>query len=178
MVYKFHNTLEEFSLFLTHNCNGIIDKCFDGHHLVNLCQKLPRLQSFSFGIQLQFLERFNNEILNDFIEAFRESYWINGPLGCIRVCVNYHQVFRLVQIYSLPYKFSENIIYCTIDLVETKFNVNDDDESRIIRKSLSMPFELLWHGMRWLCLSFNEKQKIPITFFETIQYLHGRGKLI
>lgn len=157
----------------------MIDKCFDGHHLTNLCQKLSRLRSLSFALQLQFFERPSNKILNDFIEVFRQSYWINGPLDCIRMCINYHQVLRVVQICSLPYRFSKNIIHCTIDLIETKFNVNiNNDENRIIRKNMSMPFELLWHGMRWLCVYFVEKQKIPIAFFEAIQCLHARGKLI
>lgn len=93
------------------------------------------------------------------------------------MCINYHQIFRIIQIYSLPYKFSNNIIDCTIDLIHTKFNVNED-ENRIVGKNLSVTFEPLWHGMRWLCLSFNEKQKIPIVFLEALQYLHGRSKLV
>ncbi|CAF1517292.1 unnamed protein product [Adineta ricciae] len=177
LIYKFHNTLEDLSMFLIHNCNGVIDKCFDGHRLANLCQKLPCLQSFSFACRLQVLERPSNEILDGFIGAFRESYWIDGPLGLIRVCVNYHQVLRVVQIYSLPYKFSENIVYCTIDFMDVKFNVNEQ-ENTIIRRNMPMPLELLWHRMRWLCASFIGKQKIPVAFFEALQYLRGRNKVL
>ena len=109
LVDRFNNTLEDFSLLLTHYYNGERDICFDGHRLAAVCSRLSQLRLLHFGIQLRFIEQPSRQILYEFIEAFRTSFWLEAPLGRIRVCVNYHQVLDYVQIFSLPYiHFSYN----------------------------------------------------------------------
>ncbi|CAF3029462.1 unnamed protein product [Rotaria sp. Silwood2] len=85
LVDKFNNTLEEFSLFLIHYCSGELDICFDGHRLAALCSRLSHLRSLHFAIQLRFIEPPSRQILYDFIEAFRTPFWLDGPLGRIRI---------------------------------------------------------------------------------------------
>ncbi|CAF2140704.1 unnamed protein product [Rotaria magnacalcarata] len=74
LVDRFANTLEEFSLFLTHHCNGELDICFDGYRLATLCSGLSHLRSLHFGIQLQFIEPPSSQIMSDFIQAFRTPF--------------------------------------------------------------------------------------------------------
>ncbi|CAM4825968.1 unnamed protein product [Rotaria magnacalcarata] len=50
LVDKFANTLEEFSLFLTHHCNVELDMCFGGYRLATVCSGLSHLRSLHFSI--------------------------------------------------------------------------------------------------------------------------------
>lgn len=174
LIEKFHSTLENFSLFLTHYCNGEVDICFNGHRLATLCNRLSHLRSLHFAIQVQFLERATRQILFDFLQAFRTPFWLDGPLGRIKVCVNYHPVFRFVQMYSLPYTFSDNTVFRTIDLIDVLFNYNE--EKKEIPNDLPVTFETLSYGMKWLFISFLEKQNIPILFLRALQSPHSQGK--
>lgn len=167
LIDKFNNTLEEFSLFLTHYCNGERDICFDGHRLAVLCNKLSHLRSLHFAIHLRFIQPPGRQILDEFIEAFRTPFWLNGPLGRIRVGVNYHQVFDHVQIFSLPYTFFDNTVYHTIDIIDTLFNINEKEQE--IQDDLSISLQNLWCGIRCLIISFVENQKIPISFLYALQ---------
>jgi hypothetical protein len=167
LVDKFSNTLEEFSLFLTHYCNGELDICFNGDRLVSLCSRLSCLRSLHFAIRLRFLERPSTQILFDFIHAFQTPFWLNGSLGCVRVCVNYHQVFEFVQIFSLPYTFSDNPLFLTIDLIDIVFNDSEDEKK--LSNNLSITMEPFWCGIKWLFISLVEKQKIPISFLHALQ---------
>ncbi|CAF2225399.1 unnamed protein product [Rotaria magnacalcarata] len=167
LVDKFTNSLEEFSLFLTHYCNGEHDICFDGYRLATLCSRLSHLRSLHFGIQLQFIEPPSSQTLSDFIQAFRRPTWLNGPLVCIRVCVNYHQVFRLVQMFSLSYVFSNNTVYRTTDLIDILFNTSEAEKD--ISNNLPIALRSLWSGMEALCISLFEKQKIPTSFIHALQ---------
>jgi hypothetical protein len=176
LVDKFTNTLEEFSLFLIHYCNGELDICFNGHRLASLCSKLSHLQSLHFAIQVKFMERPSAQTLLDFTQAFQTPFWLNGPLGRIRVCVNYHQIFHFVQIVSLPYKFPEIPLYRTIDLIDAVFNTNEDEKK--ISNNLSMTLEPLWCGMKWLFICLMDKQKIPISFFHALQCSCSQSKSI
>jgi hypothetical protein len=176
LVDKFHSTIEEFSLFLTHYCNGELDICFNGHRLAILCNRLYHLRSLRFAIQVQFLERPTSQTLFDFLEDFRTPFWLDGPLGHIQVCVNYHQVFRFVQMYSLPYTFSDNTVFSTIDLIDVLFNKNKEEKE--IRNDLSVALEPLWYGMKGLFISLAENQNIPISFLRALQYPYGQGMLI
>ncbi|CAF5044408.1 unnamed protein product, partial [Rotaria magnacalcarata] len=176
LVDRFANTLEEFSLFLTHHCNGELDVCFDGYRLATLCSGLSHLRSLHFGIQLQFIEPPSSQIMSDFIQAFRTPFWLNGPLGCIRVCVNYHQVFRLVQMSSLPYVFSNNTVFRTIDLIDILFNTSEAEKD--ISNHLPIALRSLWSGMETLCISLFEKQKIPTSFIHALQCPSSHNKVL
>ena len=163
-------------MFLTHYCNGEVDICFDGHRLATLCNRLSHLRSLDFAIQVQFLERPTSQTLFDFLQAFRTPFWLDGPLGRIQVCVNYHQVLRFVQMYSLPYTFSDNTVFCTIDLIDVLFNHGEKEKE--IQNDLSIALETLWHGMKSLFISLLEKQKIPLLFLRTLQSSGNQSKLI
>ncbi|CAM4786161.1 unnamed protein product [Rotaria magnacalcarata] len=176
LVDKFNNTLEEFSLFLTHYCNGELDICFDGHRLAALCSRLSHLRSLHFAIQLQFIESPSRQILYDFIEAFRTPFWLDGPLGRIRVCVNYHQVFDHVQIFSLPYTFFDNTIYRTIDLIDALFNTSEKGQET--SNDLSITLRSFWCGIRCLFISLVEKQKIPVSFLYALQCPPSQNKTL
>ncbi|CAF3351321.1 unnamed protein product [Rotaria socialis] len=176
LVDKFNNTLQEFSLFLTHYCNGELDICFDGHRLAALCSRLSHLRSLHFAIQLQFIESPSRQILYDFIEAFRTPFWLDGPLGRIRVCVNYHQVFDYVQIFSLPYTFFDNTVYRTIDLIDALFNTSEKGQE--ISNDLSITLRSFWCGIRCLFISLVEKQKIPVSFLYALQCPPSQNKTL
>ncbi len=175
LVDKFNNTLEEFSLFLTHYCNGELDICFDGHRLTILCNRLSHLRILHFAIQLQFIERPSRQILYDFIEPFRTPFWLDGSLGRKRVCVNYHQVLNYIQIFSIPYTFFDNTAYFTIDLIDTLFNISEENQE--IQNGLSITHIYFLTGIRRLYLSFVEKQKIPVSFLYSLQCSSSHSKL-
>ncbi|CAF3335804.1 unnamed protein product [Rotaria socialis] len=176
LLDEFNNTLQEFSLFLTHYCNGELDICFDGHRLAALCSRLSHLRSLHFAIQLQFIESPSRQILYDFIEAFRTPFWLDGPLGRIRVCVNYHQVFDYVQIFSLPYTFFDNTVYRTIDLIDALFNTSEKGQE--ISNDLSITLRSFWCGIRCLFISLVEKQKIPVSFLYALQCPPSQNKTL
>ncbi|CAF0813267.1 unnamed protein product [Adineta steineri] len=176
LVEKFSNTLEEFSLYLTHYCKGEVDICFNGYHLTTLCNKLSRLRSLHFTIQIPFLEHPDSEILAHFIAAFRTPFWLDGPMGYIRVCVNYHRLMRFVQIYSLPYTFYDDTVFHTIDLIDVLFN--DNEYGKQTQKDLPVTLETLWYGVRWLYISFNKNQKIPISFLYALQCSRSQGRML
>lgn len=175
LIDKFSNTLEKFSLYLTHYCNGDTDMCFNGYRLAILCNKLSRLQSIHFAIQIPLMEKPIRQILTDFIRAFRTPFWLDGPLGCIQVCVTYHQIQRSVQMCSLPYTFPDNTVFHTIDLIDVLFN--NIEEEKQIQNDLSITLAPLWHGTKWLFIAFTKNQKIPISFLRALQCPHSQGNL-
>jgi hypothetical protein len=176
LMNKFTNTVEEFSLCLTHYCNGEVDICFNGHRLALLCSRLSHLRSLNFAIQVQFIERRSTQTLTDFVQTFRTPFWLDGPLGHIQVCVTYHQAFDYVQMYSLPYTFSDNTLFCTIDLLDVIFNNIEEEKER--PNNLSIELRPLWYGTKWLFISSVEKQKIPISFVHALQCPYSQSKLI
>ena len=161
LIEKFHSALENLSLFLTHYCNGEVDICFNGHRLANLCNRLSHLCSLHFAIQVQFIEPPTSQTLFDFLQDFRTPFWLDGRLGRLKVCVNYHRIFRVVQMYSLPYTFSDNTVFRTIDLIDELYNYNEE-KKEIVPNDLP-------DRIRWLFISFLEKQNIPILFLRALQ---------
>ncbi|CAF1114414.1 unnamed protein product [Adineta ricciae] len=176
LVDKYKNTLEEFSLFFVHFCDGEFDICFDGHRLATLCARLIHLQVLHFSIQLQFLVPPSRQILDGFIKAFRTSFWLDGPLGQMRVCVNYHRVVDYVQIFSLPYTFFDNPLSRATDLIDTLFNT--DEKMQGMTNDLSVVFKSLWRGMKRIYMCFLEKEKIPISIFHALQCPSSQGKTL
>ncbi|CAM4819350.1 unnamed protein product [Rotaria magnacalcarata] len=138
LMGKFTNTVEEFSLCLTHYCTDEVDVCFNGHRLATLCSRLPRLRSLHFAIHLQFIERRRTQTLTDFAQTFRTPFWLDGPLGRIQVCMTYDQVFNFVQMLSLPYTFSDNILFYTIDLIDVLFNNSEEEKERPNNLSIAL----------------------------------------
>ena len=171
---RFANTLEDFSLCLIHFCNGEIEHCFNGHRLATLCNKLSRLRSLHFAILGQLIKLSSRQILSDFIKTFRTSFWLDGPLGSIRVCVNYHEVFGFIQMFSLPYTFSDTTLFLTIDLIDVLFNTAE--EKIQTSDDLSVGLGPLWYGMRWLLISLVKNQKIPMSFIRALQYCKRQGE--
>lgn len=163
-------------MFLTHHCNGERDICFDGRRLAALCGRLPHLRSLHSAIQLQFIEPPNRQVLYEFIEPFHTPFWLNGPLGRITVCVNYHQVLDYLQIFSLPYIFFDNTVYRTIDIIDTLFNTNEEEQE--IPTDLSIALRSFWCGIRCLFISLFEKQKIPVSFLHAHQCPSTQSKLL
>lgn len=176
LIDKFINTVEEFSLCLTHYCNDEVDEFFNGHHLATLCSRLSHLRSLNFAIKLQFIERRNIRSLTDFAQTFRIPFWLDGPLGRIQVCTTYDQVFDFVQMFSLPYTFSDNTLFYTIDLIHVLFNTSEEERER--PNNLSVVLRPLWCGMRWLYVFMVEKLQIPISFIHALQCSCSQSKLI
>ncbi|CAF4480991.1 unnamed protein product [Rotaria magnacalcarata] len=138
--------------------------------------RLSRLRSLNFAIHLQFIERRSTQTLTDFAQTFRTPFWLDGPLGRIQFCMTYDQAFNFVQIFSLPYTFSDNILFYTIDLIDVLFNNSEEEKER--PNNLSIALRPLWCGMRWLFISMVEKQKIPISFIHALQCSCSQNKIL
>ena len=176
LVDKFANTLETFSLFLIHYCNGKVDQCFNSHRLAALCSRLSHLRTLHFAILGQSIERPRSHTLSDITHAFCTPFWLDGPLGRIRVCVDYHQVMGFVQMFSLPYTFPDAALFHIIDLIDVLFNTNEDEKEA--SNDLSIALRPLWRGMIWLIIFFLDEQKIPISFLCALQSPDSQGELI
>ncbi|CAF1653756.1 unnamed protein product [Adineta ricciae] len=182
LVEKFHNTLEEFSLFFVHFCDGELDICFNSHRLATLCDRLAHLRVLRFAIHLRFLERPSQQILYDFVKGFQTSFWLDGRFGRVRVCVDYHQLLDYVQIFSLPYQFYDNTLYRTTDLIDALFNTDEDTQMR--GNDLSITFKSLWCDQTLSITNAkgvmpnNIDQCVQLTQFTTLQLLCESGMTI
>ncbi|CAF2990954.1 unnamed protein product [Rotaria sp. Silwood2] len=136
-----------------------------------LLHYLPQLEYLGQLIKLS-----SRQILSDFIETFRTSFWLDGPLGSIRVCIDYHEVFGFIQMFSLPYTFSDTTLFLTIDLIGVLFNTRE--EKIETSDGLSVALGPLWYEMRWLLISLVKNQKIPMSFLRALQYCKRQGKVL
>jgi len=157
-----------------HRCDGEPDLCYNGYHLMNLCKKLLCLQSLDFCIQVQLFEKPNIQTLTSFTTTFRTPFWLNGPVGRKRVCVGFHQIYGIIQMFSLPYTFSDIPLFRTIDVINIQFNTNEENEK--IPVSLSVALESLWYKMNHLSISLIEKQQVPLSFLQALRCPRSHGK--
>jgi hypothetical protein len=170
-VEKFSYTLEVFFLSIIHNRDNDFNFCFDGHRLATLCSKLSQLRRLSFTIEIKLIEKPKNDLISKFTKSFSTSFWLNGPLGTVQVYVVYNSTFNVIQMGSLPYMFSDHLLFHTVDLINIQFNNSEDNMQ--IPLDLSVALKPLWYGMKYLYLSFGEKQQIPITFLRALQCPSG-----
>jgi hypothetical protein len=157
-----------------HRCDDEPNLCYNGYHLMILCQKLLYLQSLDFVIQVQLFEKPNIQTLTNCTTTFRTPFWLDGPIGCKRVCVVFHQVYRLMQMFSLPYNFTDIIQLQTIDVINIQFNICEENEK--ISFDLPVALESLWYKMNHLCISLTDKQKVPLSFLQALQCPLSHGK--
>jgi hypothetical protein len=173
-VENFAQSLEKFSLSMYHRCDDEPNLCYNGYHLMILCKKLLCLQSLDFVVQVQLLEKPNIQTLTNFTTTFCTPFWLDGPIGCKRVCVVFHQVYGLIQMFSLPYTFTDIIQFHTIDVINIQFNTCEENEK--IPFDLSVALESLWYKMNHLSISLIDKQKIPLSFLQALQSPRSHGK--
>jgi hypothetical protein len=81
-----------------------------------------------------------------------------------------------MQMYSLPYTFSDEPVFRTIDLIDELFNYSEEEKE--IEINLPIALEPLWYGLTWLSISFVKNQRIPILFLRTLQSPHSQSKMI
>jgi hypothetical protein len=153
-------------LFTCNICDGYINFCFDGHRLATLCGKLSQLQSLSFVVELRLINKPNNDIISEFTKTFCTPFWVNGPLGRIRVCVCYNSTYNAIETYSLPYMFPDHALFHTIDIIDVQFNISED--KRQIPIDLSVALEPLWYNIKQVMLSFGEQKQIPLIFLRAL----------
>ncbi len=77
--------------------------------------------------------------------------------------------------FAKPFK-STSIVKCevssvTVDLINIQFNTSEDNIQ--IPLDLSVALKPLWYNMKYLYLSFGEKQQIPIVFLRALQCPSG-----
>lgn len=138
-----------------------------------LCEKLPHLQSIKFGIQVQLFQKATKEMISHCTKTFCTPYWLNGPFGCKEVCVNFHQLYWHLQMFSLPYTFTDGGLARTIDLVQIQFNTCKEVDQ--IPTDLPRALEPLWTGMTRLFVSLFKNQQIPLSFLEALQHSRRHG---
>ena len=85
-------------------------------------KKLPHLQSIQFGIQVQLFQKSTNEMISHYTRTFSTPYWLNGPFGCKEVCVDFHQLYGHIHMFSLPFTFTNGGLVRTIDIANMQFN--------------------------------------------------------
>ncbi|CAF3886759.1 unnamed protein product, partial [Rotaria magnacalcarata] len=176
LAEKFSETLEHFSLSIYHYCRGEPYLNYNDTRLSILCQKLLHLRSLHFAIQVQLCEKSNNQTLTEFTRTFRIPFWFDGPFGRKRVCVDFHQLYNIVQMFSLPYTFNGIALIRTINLIDMQFNTSEEEEKVPI--NLSLALESLWCGMDHIYICLAEKQKVPLPFFQVLQCPHSQGKTL
>ncbi len=175
LVEKFINTLEVLSLFAVHLSDGDLNLCFDGHRLSILCGKLSQLRKLSFVVDVYLIEKPKNDLISRFTKTFCTPFWLNGPLDRIQVCVDSNSLFNVIRMLSLPYIFSNHVMFHTNDLINIRFNTNENKIQTPM--NLSVALEPLWYNMRRLLLNFAEKQQISLTLLCALQCrsrFHGK----
>jgi hypothetical protein len=158
-----------------HRCEDKSELYYNGHRLKILCEKLLYLRTLHFAIQVQLFKKPNSQTLTNFTSTFCTPFWLNGPFGCKRVCVDFNQFYGLVQMFSLPYTFSDVPLVRTIDLINIQFNTHQEEKK--IPINLSVELESLWRGMNRLYISLTENQKVPLSFCQALQYPRSQGEL-
>ncbi|CAF1613865.1 unnamed protein product [Adineta ricciae] len=176
LLFKFIQSLEYLSISIYHRCENEPDLNYDGYSLSILCQKLIHLRSFHFAIQIQMFEIIDENIVDNFTKTFSTPFWLNGPFGCKRVCVDFEPMYGLIQIYSLPYVFNDKNLIRSIDLVNIKFNTDLKENKKL--QNLSQKLETLWVGMNRLYLHFDKNQVLSSLFIQTLQCPASQGKTL
>ncbi|CAF4088400.1 unnamed protein product, partial [Adineta steineri] len=99
LLLNFVQSLESLSISMYHRCDNEPDLNYDGYSLSILCQKFLHLRSFHFALQIQMFERADENIINNFVNTFSTPFWLNGPFGCKRVCVDFEQIYGWIQMF-------------------------------------------------------------------------------
>ena len=166
-IEKFANTLGELSLSLEHLCNDDLNLCFDGHRLAKLCGKLTQLQKISFFFENKLLEQSNGNLISKLTQSFTTSFWLTGHLGRVQVGVSYNSTRNMIQIFSLPYNFTEVSFNHSLDLIDVQFNTAHEN-SRQSPDDLWSSLQPLWSKMTEIALELHDKQHIPLTFLRVL----------
>ncbi|CAF1077565.1 unnamed protein product [Adineta steineri] len=167
LLLKFIQSLASLSISMYHRCNNEPDLNYDGYSLSILCRKFLHLRSFHFALQIQMFEKADENVINNFVNTFSTPFWLNGPFGCKRVCVDFEQIYGCLQIFSLQFTFNDTTLTRSIDLTNIQFNT--DLEENQTSKHLSQKLETLSFGMDRLLLSFDKNQILSSVFIQALR---------
>ncbi|CAF1184488.1 unnamed protein product [Rotaria magnacalcarata] len=93
LVDKFANTLEEFSLFLTHHCNVELDMCFGGYRLATVCSGLSHLRSLHFKLNSWLRLLPNIKCL--YVNSTELKHWFTNHRDNLNLNTVFRQIDRL-----------------------------------------------------------------------------------
>ncbi|CAF1439090.1 unnamed protein product [Adineta steineri] len=176
LLLKFVQSLESLSISMYHRCDNEPDLNYNGYSLSILCQNFLHLRSFHFVLQIQMFEKADENIINNFVNTFSTPFWLNGPFGCKRVCVDFEQIYGWIQMFSLPFTFNDTTLTRSIDLTNIQFNT--DLEENQTSKHLSQKLETLWFEMDRLLLSFDKNQILSSVFIQALRCPSSQGKTL
>ena len=173
-VEQFSASLVDLSLNMYHCCDENFDLYLDGHRLAKLCSKLVQLRTLHFviNVQLRGIEESRN--MDYFIDSFRTPFWLDGPLGCTRVSVEFSQLYFVMHMISLPYALRDKGLLRTLDLLDMQFNIIDEQERSLY--DVSNLLDDFWRRVPWLKIHFGERQDVPLSFLRTLQTYNKHGE--
>lgn len=181
LLHLIHLTLETFDIY----CNG-----FEWETI--LLTYLSQLQRFQMKMNLNFPDfRQIDQQVDDLLETFRTSFWIDKHQWFVRCDWDRNNVFRNGILYTLPYAFddcfyfdamsskstcAQTTDYWSYDRVQILSHENPENDygkelilfsarfGRIRRLKISCPF----HENFWSCLSsFSQLTSINVTLLHT-----------
>ncbi|CAF1191537.1 unnamed protein product [Adineta steineri] len=176
LILRFVQSLENLSISMYHRCDNEPHLNYNGYYLSILCEKLKHLRSLHFAIQIQLFEKADRNIINHFTKTFSTPFWLNGPFGYKRVCVDFEQTYGLIQMFSLPYTFNDITLIHSIDLINIQFNTDLEENKR--SQSLTQELETLWSGMDRLFLRFDKNQILSSLFIQALQCPSTQNKTL
>ncbi|CAF1291237.1 unnamed protein product [Adineta steineri] len=176
LILRFVQSLENLSISMYHRCDDEPHLNYNGYYLSILCEKLKNLRSLNFAIQIQLFEKADRNIINDFTKTFSTPFWLNGPFGYKRVCVDFEQTYGLIQMFSLPYTFNDITLIHSIDLINIQFNTDLEENKR--SQSLTQELKTLWSGMDRLFLPFDKNQILSSLFIQALQCSSTQNKIL
>ena len=172
---QFAASLVDLSLSVHHHCDDKFDLCLNGHRLAILIMRLSHLRSLHFSINVQLKTRHESSLMNDFTNSFRTPFWLNGPLGCITVSVDFDQTHGIIHMLSLPFTFRIKSILRTLDLLDVQLNTIEGN--RLTPTDLCGLLKQFWHSAPKVVLHFEKNQYIPVSFLQSLQIDNKHGEL-
>jgi hypothetical protein len=109
-----------------------------------------------------------------FIDSFRTPFWLDGPLGCTRVSVDFSQLYFVMHMISLPYALRDKGLLRTLDLLDMQFNIIDEQERPL--SDVSNLLADFWRRVPWLKIQFGERKDVPLSFLRTLQTYNKHGE--
>ena len=136
--------------------------------------KLGQLQSLNFSINIQLKTRHESSLMNDFTNSFRTPFWLDGPLGCTTVSVDFDQTHGIIHMLSLPFTFRIKSLLRTLDLLDVQLNTIE--ANRPTPSDLCGLLKQFWHSAPKVILHFDKKQYIPVSFLQSLQIPNKYGE--
>ena len=166
LIQNFAGSLVRFSLDMFQTFGGDRYLCYNGHRLVSLCYNLSKLQSLDFSINVKLIEEPSKKMMLEFVRSFQTPFWTNGPLGYVRVGVDFNRIYTVLQMITLPYVFPESKLVRSVDLIDIKFNTCQGEQLSV---DFDATLQLLWSNMQRLVIEFTPQQSVPLSFLHALQ---------